>query len=109
MLQDKIRSANETGGCQPPPGIGPFDACGTKQGARSIVSESPLALVFAAEGRVECLTFRSYPVDDGTLHSLGIISTRATCSLLDLRKGLSEIMAIRFTTYKIGYQLHLLG
>jgi hypothetical protein len=52
MLQDKIRSANENGGYQPPPGIGPFDACGTKQGARSIVSESPLALVFTAEGRV---------------------------------------------------------
>ena len=71
--------------------------------------EPPLTLIPMAEGRVKYLTFWSYPFDDSTFHSFGIISTRATRSLLDLRKGLSEIMAKRFATYKIGYQLHLLG
>jgi len=93
---------------QQSPGNIPINACGTKQGTSPIVSESSLAFVFTAEGRVERLTFRGYPINDRALHSLGVISTRATGSFLNLRKYLLAHRSTVCDTHKISYQLDFL-
>ena len=95
---------------QQSPGNIPINACGTKQGTSPIVSESSLAFVFTAEGRVERVTFRGYPINDRALHSLqvGVISMRATGSFLNLRKYLLAHRSTVCDTHKISYQLDFL-